>query len=218
MAKTPAYEEIKQKLKEEIIKGTLRGGDRITIEEVAERFHTSCMPAREAIKSLQTEGLIELIPRRGARIKDIDAKNICNLYDVIIAIETMITVEAAKKCTEKDLAEWLMICDVYDDLVKRGEYRQAYSTNRRLHEFHFDLAGNNTAREIYLQCYNALDIARNVFPVSKERQLESSREHYLIADLMKMKAYDALAQVVTLHISKTRDLIAASVQSFNNSK
>lgn len=218
MAKTPAYEDIKQKLKDEIISGALRGGDRITIEEVAAKFNTSSMPAREAIKSLQTEGLIELIPRRGARIKEIDAKNISCLYDVIIAIETMITVEAARKCSNADLDAWLGMCREYSAQVEGGQFREAYITNRRLHEFHFELAGNETAKNIYLQCYNSLDIARNIFPAPLERQLESSREHYLIADLMRMKAYDALAEVVSLHISKTRDLIVGAVETFNKSK
>ena len=173
------------------------------------------MPAREALKSLQAEGLIEITPRHGARINELDAHKVRGIYDVIIAIEPMITVQAAKMCSDEDVNKWFKLCKEYEALVNAGDFRNAYLINRYLHEIHFELAGNEKAREIYLQCYNSLEIARNKFHAPTERQIESAREHYLIAELIHAKAYDALASVVSLHISRTRDLIIGSIETFN---
>lgn len=215
MPNAPAYEMIKQRLKDDIISGVLNGGDRLTIEDVAKRYNTSCMPAREALKSLQAEGVIEITPRRGARINDVDALQVSNIYDVLIAIEPMITVQAAKKCSADDVDKWFKLCKEYEELVNAGDFKNAYLVNRHLHEIHFERAENEKAREIYLQCYNSLEIVRNKFHTPIQRQIESGQEHYLMAELIRGRAYDALASVVSLHISRTRDLIIESIETFN---
>ena len=65
-------------------------GTRLTIKEIAKRYHVSEMPVREALQRLQGEGLIELLPHRGSRVKVIDEVFMENIYDIRGVIEGLL--------------------------------------------------------------------------------------------------------------------------------
>ena len=89
-----SYEVLTDKLREEIVSGRLPAGARLAIEDIAERYAVSTMPVRQALQRLQGEGIIELLPHKGARVVRPDLEFVANVYDLRGAVESLL----ARKC------------------------------------------------------------------------------------------------------------------------
>ena len=68
------------RIRDDIVSGALRFGERITMDALASRYGVSHMPVREALRELQGEGLVQIEPNRGARVRSIDSSFVENLF------------------------------------------------------------------------------------------------------------------------------------------
>ncbi len=99
------------RIRDDIVSGVLRFGERITMDALASRYGVSHMPAREALRELQGEGLVQIVPTRGARVRSIDSSYVENLFEIRTALEVMMVRRAAARCTPSDIAELRAIED-----------------------------------------------------------------------------------------------------------
>ena len=81
------YSRVTDDLRRAIVSGDFESGERLKMVDLIQRFGTSQMPIREALQQLQGEGLITIIPNRGAQVKIIDHDFVSNIYDLRVAIE-----------------------------------------------------------------------------------------------------------------------------------
>jgi len=98
-------EHVYQILRERMISGTYRSGQRISDDELAKEFEVSRSPVREAIGQLVNDGLVVYRPRRGMFVKTFDRRDVGDLYGVRIALEGYVAAQAAQRATKKDLAK-----------------------------------------------------------------------------------------------------------------
>ena len=104
-AERPRYGDVVSGIRDLIIKGELAPGSRVPERVLCEKFGVSRTPLREALKVLASEGLIDLLPNRGARIVDLTEDDIEEMFQVMGALESLAGELAARKITEEDLAE-----------------------------------------------------------------------------------------------------------------
>ena len=117
-----------------ILTGVYAPGEALRIQDLAERFQTSSMPVREALRQLSATGIVDVAPHRGARVARISVEDLDDTFAVRLALEPMATRLAAEKMTEAQLAEASDAFDRYLALLDAGEV----DTARRAHaEFHF---------------------------------------------------------------------------------
>src|SRR5262245_26037780 len=102
-AKTASIE-ICDRIRDDIVAGALAFGSRLTLEQLATRYATGHMPIREALRQLQGEGLVVQTPNRGARVRAVDVEFVRNIFDLRIAIESMLARRAAERIEPKDVA------------------------------------------------------------------------------------------------------------------
>ena len=93
---TSLSEKIESQLKREILSGDLAPGQRLTIDVIADRLQVSAMPVRDAVRRLESRGLLKVAPRRGLYVEDFDQTRFKQTMDVRIALECM-AVELATK-------------------------------------------------------------------------------------------------------------------------
>ena len=204
MIEKPAYEKLMEKLKEDIISGKIPMGTRITIADIAEKYKVSSMPAREAIKSLQSEGYVEIIPRRGARVKEFNAKFVGNVYDVMGALEQMIMKSAVESLSDSQIETWIKIADKHRALFEAGKFEEVFFVNKEFHGYLFDCCGNVPGKDAYERCYTSLNVVRSRFGISRERTEQACKEHYLMAELLKMRE-KAAADVALNHTLRAKE-------------
>jgi DNA-binding GntR family transcriptional regulator len=127
-------EQVASELHRLILRGTLPAGSHLRIQELAERFETSSMPVREALRKLAALGLVDLVPHRGARVCELSVEDLEDTYRARLALEPLVVASAAESFTE-DQAR------AAEDALTRHEAHLAAGENdaaRRAHtEFHF---------------------------------------------------------------------------------
>ena len=96
-------EKILEMIRDAILKGTMKPGERVSEPELAERFGISRTPIREAFRQLESEGYLEVIPRKGAVVASLSERDIEEFYAIKILLEGFAAKMAAEKLTEKDI-------------------------------------------------------------------------------------------------------------------
>ena len=91
-----AYTVVCDSLREDILKGALKPGERLKIAELVHRFNISAMPIREALQRLKGEGWITINPHRGACVRHLNKKYISDIHEIRIAIECMLVRKACQ--------------------------------------------------------------------------------------------------------------------------
>ena len=92
-------------LRKAILKGELKPGERLMEIALAERLGVSRTPVREAMRKLELEGLVVMIPRRGAQVANITEKDLNDVLEVRIALENLSIENACMRMTEEQLEE-----------------------------------------------------------------------------------------------------------------
>ncbi len=120
----PLREVVCETLRNAIVSGILQPGERLMEIQVAEELGVSRTPVREAIRKLELEGFVVMIPRRGTYVSDLSIKDINEVYEVRTALDVLAAELAAERITEEELEEMERL------LVEIGEYIEIYDMDK----------------------------------------------------------------------------------------
>lgn len=128
------HDQVADDLRDRIIKGLLKPGERLAFADLAEGLGVSITPVREAIKLLAAEQLVTLISNRGARVAPVTVENTRNLFEVIAGMEALAAELACNRMTAEDLTE-LQALHVTMGGHAQDEVRDTYfALNRTIHD------------------------------------------------------------------------------------
>lgn len=99
----PLREIVFESLREAIINGHLKPGERLMEIQLADEMGVSRTPVREAIRKLELEGFVVMIPRKGAYVAGISLKDIADVFEIRAALESLAAALAAERITEDEL-------------------------------------------------------------------------------------------------------------------
>jgi DNA-binding GntR family transcriptional regulator len=116
--------------------GRLLPGQSIGIRYLASAMNTSPMPVREALRRLEAQGVLEILPGRILRVPGLDARAIEEIYGIRIALETFAASSAAKVRETADIAPLRSVCDRMQAAFEAGDHRGFMDSN---YEFHFGI-------------------------------------------------------------------------------
>jgi DNA-binding GntR family transcriptional regulator len=138
-----AYTIIKQK----IVNQTLKQGDQIVEQELANELEMSRTPIREAIRMMEADGLIEVIPRKGAYVKIFLVKDLIKLYEIAEALEGMVAFLVAEKYAQKNLSDSTITSlnhsvELMEQLEKHLDYRSWVEEDEHFHSILYESSGN----------------------------------------------------------------------------
>jgi len=111
------HQELLAKLRSMILRCELVPGTRISEKDLCTRFAISRTPLREALKVLAANGLIELLPNRGAWIPHLRAKDVVEVFDLLPVLERRAGELAAPRLTDRDLRE---LRSLHDRMIAQG--------------------------------------------------------------------------------------------------
>ena len=135
-------EDIAESIKTAIIKGKFKPGEKIPEGELAESMGISRTPLREAFRKLANEGFIQIIPRKGAVVADIDADEAINLYEIKSTLEGLAARLAAKNMKPKDIGKLEKINDELKELIDKNDLESFYKVHTKFHEGFVKMCGN----------------------------------------------------------------------------
>lgn len=130
----PLRELVFEALREAIISGRLRPGERLMEVQLAEELGVSRTPVREAIRKLELEGLVLMIPRRGAYVAEISMKDIADVFEIRAALEGLAAELAAQRCTSEEVEDLERSLFKISSCAERGDIPACIELDTIFHE------------------------------------------------------------------------------------
>lgn len=196
----PLHEEAADRLRDMIVEGELAPGERVREQAVCNRLGVSRTPLREALKMLAAEGLIVLQPNRGAMVSDPSPEDIIDTFKVIGALEALAGELACERVEEDDIAEIRVLHYQMALHQTRGELREYFKLNQRIHERLVELSGNEILIETHKQLGGRIRRHRFVANRSGQRWDEAMREHEQMLEALAARDGNRLAELLRLHL------------------
>jgi DNA-binding GntR family transcriptional regulator len=204
------HDEVADRLRGLIHAGELEPRARVNELELAERFGISRTPLREAIKILATEGLLELLPNRGARVASISAEEIDEMIEVVAGLEATAADLACRRITDEEIAA---IEAKHKQMVaawKRKDDPAYFTLNREIHEAIMQASRNATLQGIYANLSGRIQRARYAAHKTPAQWKKAVDEHEEMLKLLKKRDGDRLAVVMREHIRGKKPVILAA--------
>lgn len=144
-------EKILETIRDAILKGTLKPGERVSEPDLAERFGISRTPIREAFRQLESEGYLQVIPRKGAVVASLSERDVEEFYAIKIILEGFAARMAAENLTDKDIERLEAINEKLEQIAKEGDIKTFFRVHNEFHEVFIKAAGNEKLYEMINQ-------------------------------------------------------------------
>lgn len=203
------HDEVAERIRELVLSGELEPNSRVNELELAERFGISRTPLREAIKILATEGMLELLPNRGARVAAINEAEIDEMLEVIAGLEANAARLLAGRITDSEIAD---IAEIHEAMIEAYEKRDEaryFTLNRQIHEAMMRAARNATLAQIYAGLSSRIQRFRYAAHKTPEQWQRAIDEHEEMLRLMMTRDGEKLATLMETHILGKKEPIAA---------
>lgn len=195
-----------------ILDGRLEAGTRLVERDLAERFNVSRPPIREAIRQLNSEGLVKIVPRKGAVVARISAKDVEEIYSVKILIEGFAAREAAKKLTEADLRKLESLTKKMAIQIEKGSVSRYVKLSEEFHDLINKAAGNDKLYEIYKRLSKQI-VCHRINYLSVSGGLRHSLEgHKKIFEALLQRDPDRVESCVTEHITYAQQVLTMRIK------
>jgi len=135
-------ERILETIREAIIKGSLKAGEKVAEPELAERFGISRTPIREAFRQLESEGYLTVIPRKGAVVAAFSQKDVEEFYAIKSILEGYAAKRACENISSKDIEKLESINLKLSLLAESGDVKHFFKIHNDFHDL-FIRAANN---------------------------------------------------------------------------
>lgn len=167
-----------QELRELIFSGDLPAGSDHLESELAERLGMSRTPVREAALTLESQGLLELRPRKGVRILPVSAEDMREIYDILTELESLAAERAAERgLDEADLGELASAITDMDRALEADDLRAWAEADDRFHRELVRLGGNQRLATIVGMMSDQVRRARAVTLYMRPRPTQSNDDH-----------------------------------------
>jgi DNA-binding GntR family transcriptional regulator len=205
----PLHEEVVDRLRDMIIEGELAAGERLHEGSLADRLRVSRTPLREALKLLANEGLVDILPGRGARVSTISPDDIGELFEVISGLERLAAELAAKRMTARDFERLKRMHDRMAAHFAASERREYFALNHRIHVAIVAAAKNATL----MATHDALMIkarrGRYTALASEERWQEAMQEHEALMQALAARDGQRAGEILFRHDLRTAETTRA---------
>jgi DNA-binding GntR family transcriptional regulator len=190
------HADIVSQLRDFIVEGHLAPGSRIPERELCEKFSISRTPLREALKAIAAEGLIELLPNRGARVRQFSEADIRNLFEVLSGLDYVAGRIACARITDDAIAA----IEMYTHYLRR-ELVDYFRINQKIHQAIVDAAANPVLSANFASFNSIVRRLRySANLVHRDRLGDAMREHEQIIDALKRRSANELGLLMFQHM------------------
>ena len=191
---------VTNRLRKLILTNQIQAGERIKQDEIAQLLGVSRTPVREAIRQLETEGLITTLPYKGAVVASVNKEELEDIYQIRIALEAQATKLACENMTEKDIQalEQIVAKMNLDSSEERAE--KALEINRSFYKYLFALSGHSQLFELTMSYLDKANRFRQQFLYNEELHAETLLMHEQIIHLFREGDIDKIVTFTTRYL------------------
>jgi len=207
------HDQVVDRLRDMIVEGDLDPNTRINEKLLCEQFGISRTPLREALKVLASEGLVELMPNRGASVASFTSADLDETFPVMGALESLSGEIACQQITDTEIAEIRALHYQMIMHYQKGELHEYFQMNKAIHEKILAAAHNATLANIYNSLAGRVSPARFRANMSKPRWAEAVEEHEKILKALEDRDGTALSHLLKAHLANKRETVREALFS-----
>jgi DNA-binding GntR family transcriptional regulator len=188
-------EKIVETVRNAIVNGQIAAGARVAEPELADHFGISRTPIREAFRQLESEGFITVIPRKGAIVASLSAKDISDFYDLKMVLEGYAARCATKVLTEKEMAKMEAVNRQMEIAAAKKDLRKVLVLHNEFHDIFLKACGNEKLHAIVQNM--VMQFQRFRLILAMRGKIEGSiRQHREIIDAFRKRNADMAESLV----------------------
>lgn len=195
------YQEAADRIRALIEHGMLGPGEKISEKQLCEKFGISRTPLREALKVLSSEGLVEMLPNRGARVSRLTLSDVKQTYDIMGALEGLSGETACRNITDAELAR---ICELHDEMMehfRRKELQAYFRANQEIHEGLLAASRNELLQEMYNNLSQRIKRIRYSMEMSDAFWNKAVSDHEEMIEALRERNGKRLGDILRHHLS-----------------
>ena len=199
-------------LRQAILTGELKPGERLMEIHLADRLGVSRTPIREAIRKLELEGLVTMIPRRGAEVAQITEKSMKDVLEVRRALDALCAELACDRITDEELENLRLACDAFETAVKTKDAKKIAQADVALHDIIVRATGNQRLIKLVNNLSEQMYRYRFEYIKDSSQHQNLIDEHRIIYQSIVCKDKKTAADAARTHIDNQEKAIMCQIR------
>jgi len=214
--RTSLHEELTDRIRNMVVEGVLVAGEKVPERELCEKLGVSRTPMREALKVVAADGLLDLVPGRGARVSAITLTDLEEVFPLMAALEALAGELACEKISNTQLTK---IKNAHQEMLKhfKNQNLTAYfKQNEKIHETILAAAGNETLKTMYKSLALRVRRARYMANMTPKRWQQAVDEHEEILVALDNRDGQALGAILKRHLQNKFDTVRVWMENLDD--
>lgn len=190
-------------IRENILSGKYATDEELKEKSIGEELGVSRTPVREALRQLELEGLVTIIPNKGAYVVGISQKDIRDIYEIRSRLEGLCARWAALNITKEQLDELEENIYLSDFHSSKGNSEQVVELDNRFHEILYNASGSKELKHVLLDFHHYVQRVRKITLAVQDRAVSSNDEHRKIVQALKKHNADEAETLANEHMMNT---------------
>lgn len=203
----PLRDVVFKTLRQAILKGELKPGERLMEIHLANQLGVSRTPIREAIRMLELEGLVTMIPRRGAEVAHITLKSLQDVLEVRRALDALAVELACERITEGELMKLREACNHFAEVTKTQDAAKIAQADVELHDIIVQAANNIRLKQLVSNLSEQMYRYRFEYIKDATKHEQLIKEHEIIYNAIAAMDKETAAKAVKTHIDNQEQSI-----------
>jgi DNA-binding GntR family transcriptional regulator len=210
--KKPLHEEVANRVRELIRDGRLKKGDKIAEKEICDLLGISRTPLREALRVLSSEGLIVMVPHRGAHVAEPSMQEIRQMFEVMAILEGTCARVAAEKMTDAQLRKIERLHEKLETHYRAGDHEKYLKVNHDYHVLIQKMSGNKVLDEVVNGLRQKILLYRYRQLYQPDRFDASMKEHRDLFEAFRARDAQRAEQVMKAHLMSQCEALVSLYQ------
>ena len=196
----PLRDVVFENLRNAILEGNLKSGERLMEVQLAEQLGVSRTPIREAIRKLELEGLVVMLPRKGAYVSNMSYKDLIDVLEIRATLEGLAASLAAERRSDDDIVELERLSKEFETCVREVDVEGVLKKDVEFHEKIFSMANNKRLYKLITSLWEQVHRFRVTYVSNYEASLSLVEEHNRILKAIKTGDSELAKKYATEHI------------------
>lgn len=191
------------KIRSDILNGRYTKNEALKETQISRELGVSRTPVREAIRQLELEELVTIIPNKGAVVSGINAKDIKDIYAIRSLIEGLSAKWATRSINAEQLETLEEIVYLSEFHLQKGHIEQLLELDNKFHEILYQASQSKILKHVLSDFHNYVQRVRRTSLSSEERAIKSIEEHKAIVEAIKAKDEAKVENLTNQHVKNT---------------
>lgn len=209
----PLREVVFNTLREAIISGELKPGERLMEVQLAEKMGVSRTPVREAIRKLELEGLVTMTPRKGVHVAELSMKDIIDVLEIRASLDGLATALSALRITDEEIKELRHIYNQFISYMEKDNLQGTIKKDVEFHEVIYKSSRNDKLIQIINNLKEHVQRFRIIYLKDYSSPKDIIKEHQEILDAISKRDPEAARLIAERHIHNQQETIIKSMKN-----